>query len=187
MKAKPLPPLEFLQECFEIDLSCPSGLRWKIRPRHHFPSEYSFIQFSKQFAGKPAGHKDHYYLVEIQRKTYMCHRIIYALYHKTVDFTHLQIDHKNRNPYDNEPENLRLCNQFLNELNKKENITNTSGFKNISWDSEKKKWRVVFTLFGKERRIGRFKLIEDAAEARDSFLLSNIEEFPFLYIPDYLI
>ena len=48
---------------------------------------------------------------------------------------------------------------------------NTSKHKNISWDKEKKKWRVMIMTNGKYTRYGRFEDIKDAFNKRDEVII----------------
>lgn len=74
MKKIPLVQLvtESLEPC-NHQFRCESHLRWKIRPRSHFPTESLWIWWNHKFAGKPAGEMlqdengECYCLVEISR------------------------------------------------------------------------------------------------------------------------
>ena len=46
---------EFLHECFEIDKDTPSGLRWRLRPRHHFETHHAWKVWNSRWADRPAG------------------------------------------------------------------------------------------------------------------------------------
>ena len=51
MKANTLPDLNYLKECFELDPSSPSYLKWNPnRPRGHFKSEKSYQIWKKNCA-----------------------------------------------------------------------------------------------------------------------------------------
>jgi len=104
MKIKELPPLELLNEYFEIDLTCSSGLRWKTR----------------KYAGQEAGTLNSvgYFTVSINKSKFLIHRIIYALINQTCDFNDMLIDHIDRNKSNNTPSNLRLVDYIGNARNK---------------------------------------------------------------------
>ena len=50
--------------------------------------------------------------------------------------------------------------------NKTINSNNTSGFRGVSWDKSRKKWRAYIKLKYKTRFLGRFNTFEEAVEAR---------------------
>lgn len=47
---------------------------------------------------------------------------------------------------DNRIKNLRTCNGSLNKLNRGKSINNSSGYKNIGYDKNHKKWFLSITL-----------------------------------------
>ena len=75
------------------------------------------------------------------------------------------IDHKNGNKLDNRIANLRICSQKENQANSKKGKNNTSGFKGVSWDKSRKKWRAYLTKNYKQQFIGRFDDKKEAAKA----------------------
>src|SRR5574344_1302615 len=64
------------------------------------------------------------------------------------------VDHINGNPLDNRKENLRICEQKYNVLNKKIPTNNTSGVAGVSWNKEKSKWEVYVAINKKRIRLG---------------------------------
>lgn len=78
----------------------------------------------------------------------------------------LVVDHINHITYDNRKENLRICTQSQNGMNKSRPINNTSGYAGITYDYSENKWRARLGVGGKTINIGRFKTIEEAIKAR---------------------
>lgn len=76
-------------------------------------------------------------------------------------------DHVNGNKLDNRRLNLRLCSPSENQKNQKKNKANTSGFKGVSWDKERKKWAAYINANGRLYHLGRFSIKRVAAEAYD--------------------
>jgi hypothetical protein len=107
MKPKQL-PMEELQQCYMIDPDTPSGL--------------SRIGSPGRKKGKlgPTGGvgSDGYWRVKHRGENYRIHRIIWALHHGQ-DPGHLVVDHWDRNPLNNQIENLRACTTAQNLQNKK--------------------------------------------------------------------
>jgi hypothetical protein len=78
----------------------------------------------------------------------------------------LEIDYKNRNPLDNRKSNLRFVTTSQNAINTKLRITNTSGFKGISWDKTKNKWAVNLMKDGKKKYKQKFESLDEAVLMR---------------------
>lgn len=172
MKAKQLPPLKYLNECFEIDYSSISGLKWKVRPINHFSNERYCNKFNKQFTGKRAGCKiNGYYFVDIAFNgvslAYPVHRIIYAISKGIQDFGDKIIDHIDRDRANNNIDNLRLIELKYNSFNLTLAKNNTSGFTGVSWNKKRKKWKASIMKGGKDICLGFCDNIEDAAKIRE--------------------
>jgi len=93
-----------------------------------------------------------------QRMIYM-HRVIMNAPPET------ETDHINMNSLDNRRENLRLCTRAENSANKKKYSTNTSGYKGVTWCKATKKWKAQITVNYKNKVLGYFQNILDAARA----------------------
>jgi len=90
------------------------------------------------------------------KKTILLHRhIINASKNTTVD-------HINGNTLDNRKCNLRLCTVAENSRNRRKNITNSSGYKGVSWASKRKKWQAKIMVNRKTIFLGYFNTAEDA-------------------------
>lgn len=146
MKIKPLPSLKYLNECFEIDFTCSSGLRWKVRPRKHFSTLAGWNICKGRDAGKEAGSlltrpdgKKHFQ-IGIAGIHYLVHRIIYSLHHNIKLFVNIQIDHEDNNGLNNNPANVRLATCSENQLNVKLKKNNSSGYKGVSYSKTGKYW-----------------------------------------------
>ena len=91
----------------------------------------------------------------INYKTYRVHRLVYMMHYGYMPH---QIDHINGIKDDNRIENLRAATGSQNQLNKKIQKNNTSGFKNVTF--EENKWRVRVTVNGKLKSFGSFDDLE---------------------------
>ena len=101
--------------------------------------------------------------VRLDRQIYKEHRLVW-FYH-TGKWPEEQIDHINHQRRDNRFENLRLASNSENHRNRPMQRNNTSGFVGVYWD--KRGWfESYINAGGKKIRLGRFKNIEDAIEAR---------------------
>lgn len=75
------------------------------------------------------------------------------------------VDHIDRNPLNNQRSNIRICTEAENYLNRKVLVTNTSGFKGVSWHKQYKKWRAQIQVNCKKTVIGFYDSPEDAHAA----------------------
>jgi len=76
-----------------------------------------------------------------------------------------EVDHRNRNGLDCRRSNLRDATHAQNACNTSLSPKNTSGVKGVSWRSDKKTWRATIKVNRKQRFLGHFDAIDDAAAA----------------------
>ena len=77
------------------------------------------------------------------------------------------IDHINGDPFDNRWSNLRRCTRGENQMNRKCNSNNASGYKGVSWAADTQKWQVSIGYKGVVYYLGQY---ETADEAHDVYL-----------------
>jgi hypothetical protein len=91
-------------------------------------------------AGRIAGTVSNGYLViRINKALYYSHRL--AFLYMTGKFPENEVDHIDRNKYNNSWKNLRECDSSENKCNKLDS-KNTSGVKGVSWSKCNNKWYV---------------------------------------------
>ena len=73
-------------------------------------------------------------------------------------------DHINHDTLDNRRENLRQCTRAENCRNSVKPKHNTSGFKGVTWDKEKNKWKAHISVDSREIHLGYFESLGDAYE-----------------------
>lgn len=124
-----------------------------------------------------------YYQVMVNNKTYVVHRILYQFYHNIILTPEDMIDHMNLDKLDNRKENLRLCTQSQNCMNRLAGKNNLStGIKNISLRTlgSHQYYTLKVTLNRKELskafRADKFSL-DDVIEIRDKMLEELHKEF----------
>ena len=67
------------------------------------------------------------------------------------------VDHKNNDSLDNRKSNLRIvCTNDNLKNRKSKNKNNTSGYRNVYWDSRREMWVVQLFVDGKNKVFGRF-------------------------------
>jgi hypothetical protein len=75
------------------------------------------------------------------------------------------VDHISGNTLDNRQENLRICTITENNRNCHKNKRNTSGYKGVHWNKEKRKWKAAIKVNRKLIFLGLFDDLEEAYEA----------------------
>ena len=107
-------------------------------------------------------------------KNQLIHRIIAE--RMGLDFPNL-IDHKDRNPLNNQRDNLRPATYSQNAMNSKISKRNTSGLKGVYWDKQKQKWVAQITINGKQIRLGFFDIKEEAHQVYCEAVTKHFGEF----------
>ncbi len=162
-KTLPLPPLERLNELFEIveipeaDIGIRSGLVNKI-------SRGSNAQKGGVAGCICSTNKRSVWRVGVNGKLYYVSRIIYYMAH-TIDPCELEVDHKDRNPLNNNANNLRLGNSSLQSHNRRIMTNNSSGVIGASWDRQRGRWKTRLINERKSTHLGYFTCKLEAARA----------------------
>ncbi|MDY7116551.1 HNH endonuclease [Halomonas sp. SSL-5] len=151
-------------------------LTWLPRSKDSFASKKQWHNWTKRFEGKEAGtvkssiHCKRYIrrCVVIYGKSFLAHRLAWAIYHGSWPSSCQQIDHINGNALDNRIDNLRLVGQVENSRNQRLRYDNKSGLTGVYWDKRILKWRARIGFSGKLIYLGAFDSLVDAAAARKS-------------------
>ena len=119
MAAKPLPPVEYLRQCFTYDPTT-GVLTWSAdRPREHFRTEARWRGWISCYGGRAAGYFDWagagYIGLCVGGKRFWSHRVIWKM--QTGCDPISGIDHRNGNKTDNRWRNLREATQQQNLWN----------------------------------------------------------------------
>ena len=121
-----------------------------------------------------------YISVNINKKMYPLHRLIYKYHNEDWDITYSNnnvIDHININPLDNRIENLRLVNKSQNNRNQKKKQNCSSEYRGVSWYKPSNKWRASICIDGISNHLGHFDTQEEAAEVykkKYNIIMTNI-------------
>lgn len=81
---------------------------------------------------------------------------------------HLEVDHIDGNRLNNQRSNLRLATSSQNKMNRGPRKDNTSGYKGVSWHSQRLKWTARVKTGQKYIHLGLFDSKEAAALAYNS-------------------
>lgn len=85
--------------------------------------------------------------------------------HKFLMKTDEQIDHINRDKTDNRLANLRVCTTRENNFNRRGWSKSKTGFKGVTYDNRKKKYKARIGIDNKRIHIGYFDTAEEASRA----------------------
>ena len=77
----------------------------------------------------------------------------------------MQVDHMDTDGLNNRRGNLRLATRHQNGQNSRLSRRNTSGFKGVSWDRQRNKWRAKIKFGDKQSHLGLFDSAEGAHAA----------------------
>lgn len=154
----------YLGECFEL---CESTgvLVWKIRPTSHFKTMRDCNAWNTKNAGKVAGVKKPSGRVEltVKDRKYRAHRVVWAMHFG--QWPENEVDHKDCDPGNNAPSNLRVATRLQNQGNLKLSNQNTSGFKGVVWFSARSKFKAQIKVNGKCIHLGLFVDPQEAHQA----------------------
>lgn len=116
-----------------------------------------------------------YFEITVLGKRYLSHRL--AWLYMTGEMPKEFIDHINRIGTDNRFCNLRQANKSENAINCRIKSNNKSGYKGVSFDKKRNKWKANGKLDGKQKYLGRFPTAELASNAFIEFAKANYGEF----------
>jgi hypothetical protein len=140
------------------DMEMLSGFAWRYSPRGYVMG----------YSGGGRGSRN---------QTYM-HRVIMLPDPEQV------VDHVNGDPLDNRRANLRLCTYSINNANVGLPVSNTSGFRGVSWYMRTGRWRAMISRENYQVGLGYYDNPLDAARAYDAAARELYGEFARLNFAD---
>lgn len=165
-----LPPKEFLDECvsYNPQTGC---MTWRKRPEHHFVQPGKCQVWARNFAGRRAGtfnaDKTGYRFSNLfvtykgKRKAFVMARVVFALLEIPIP-PHLEIDHIDRNGWNNRLSNLRLVTPTENMINRGRWINKDDKGLLFQW----RKWWAYLYRDRQNILLGKFTTKEEAIAAR---------------------
>ena len=142
-------------------------LTWLPRRPEFFKNPRDCAGWNTKYAGKRAFTTKNFtgYLCgHIFKKTYMSHRIAWALHHGS--WPDKQIDHIDGVRANNKIENLRAVSAEDNQKNVKQRVDNTSGAKGVDFQKSYGLWRARIVHNKRRIDLGKFRNLDDAIAAR---------------------
>jgi hypothetical protein len=167
MAAKIMPSWAYLRECFSYD-PYTGLLTWRERPLNHFSGDRGWRQWNGRHADKviPGGVHHRYLTVGLDYAHWYIHRIIWKFV--TGDEPVAEIDHKDRNGFNNRWDNLREATSMQQKQNKARQRNNYTGYKGVIWKRDRPRprpYEARIQVEGKIVNIGHFATAEEAHEA----------------------
>lgn len=102
-----------------------------------------------------------------------------------VEIGEAKVDHKDTNKLNNTFLNLRLATQAQNMSNRGKQVSNTSGYKGVRLHKPTGKWQAYIKANYKQKHLGLFESIRDAAFAYNQAALEVHGEFAYLNEVDF--
>ncbi|MFN3577122.1 MAG: HNH endonuclease signature motif containing protein [Tabrizicola sp.] len=165
--------LAFAREAFTYDPETGIVYWNKDRPISHFPTHRGYRQWLGRNAGKPAGSPNsdgHLYVTvthpDRKRQAIAVHHIAWMLANESDLPKGKHIDHLNRDPTDNRPENLRAVDPYLNARNMTLSRKPSTGFNGIYKVKDGYEVRLTVAVGRSPQIIGRCKSLEEAVALR---------------------
>lgn len=142
---------------------CPNtgNLYWKkVNPHYKVKIEDVAGCIAKS-AGK--GKTPRYYIRVVYKKTPLLgHRLCWLIHY---GYLTEMIDHVDGSPVNNKLVNLRSCTNQENGFNRGKNKNNSSGYKGVSYNKDRKKFQAKIHINGKGISLGYFNDAKDAHNA----------------------
>jgi HNH endonuclease/AP2 domain len=158
---------EFLKEMLDYD-PLTGIFTWKVSLQN------------KVKIGQVAGYirKDGYRFITVNGTKYRAHRL--AWFYVYGVWPTKDLDHRYGIRDDNRISELREATKSQNAANTSKHKDNTSGFKGVCWDKQAKKWKARIMINGKNKTLGLFDIIEEAALAVNKAALELYNDFACL-------
>lgn len=93
------------------------------------------------------------------------------------------VDHRDNDGLNNQDHNLRVCTNTQNQWNRGKAWNNKSGFKGVSFDKKRYRYRAQIRAGGDPIFLGHFEDPKDAALAYDEAAIELHGEFAYLNFP----
>ncbi len=106
-----------------------------------------------------------YRLIGFNGQLYLAHRLAWFYVYVYGAWPAKGLDHIDGDKLNNSIRNLREASHLENSNNTGPRKNNISGVKGVSWDAFNCKWRATINVNGKQKSLGRYVRIEDAAKA----------------------
>lgn len=156
-----------LSDSKETNICC---AHLRVREVYDYDSATGIFKYKINRGSKRAGdvagtlNADGYVQLRFENKLTYAHRL--AFLWMTGEWPRADVDHKDGVKDNNAWANLRAKGKSVNNRNRRQLKSNTSGHVGVSWDGERSQWAAHIGVDGKQIFLGRFDHFEDAVTAR---------------------
>ena len=152
----------YVREAFDYDPL--SGIAtWKLRPRHHFATDWAHNITNTKYAGRPCGaHSGGYIKTKLGGSGYRIHRLVWLWMHGRIPKL---LDHINGDRTDNRLCNLREATNSQNQQNTAKRANTSSKLKGVMWHPKSMRWHSRITHHTRRYYLGFFSTEQEAHEA----------------------
>ena len=164
---------------FYYDETSPSGLRNRI------------TRGKRAMAGVVSGSRDRkHWRVNLKGRTVGAHQLVWLLNGRELLPGH-ELDHINRNGFDNRISNLRLVSPSFNRLNRR--VLGSIPFRGVCFHKASGKFTAQKGVNGVKHYLGCFDSAEEAASAWDAFCIEHVQDlcllctFVTVWLEPYLV
>lgn len=141
------------------DVNWMKGYTWYTDKAHGV--KYPYLSAKKRLDTVEYERKEIKIHVEIMREEIEKFKMDNPDYHKRIIIDHIDGDISN-----NRRENLRVRTQSENNMNKKVQSNNTTGFVGVTWHSKQKMWNAMIDYEDERIELGSFYYLRNAMRAR---------------------
>lgn len=93
------------------------------------------------------------------------------------------VDHRDGNSLNNQRSNLRFCDWFQNNWNRRKGVRNSSGYKGVYWHKTNNSWAAQIVFKGHKLHLGLFPNPIEAARTYDVAAFEHYGDFAVLNFP----
>lgn len=169
-------PVEQLRQLLMLDAET-GKLFWLPRPKSMFSASPKYLHrvcslWNGNFANKEAFtalSEDGYRIGAVLGIGVLGHRVVWALH--CGEWPTERLDHRNGDPSDNRPQNLREVTQSENCRNRSMQSNNTSGVTGVYHCITHKKWKAYISDGTRQKNLGTFDEKSDAIKARQDAMV----------------
>lgn len=183
-------PIEVLRQLIRLDVETgrlywlPRDVKWFDDGKHS--AARACATWNARWAGAEAltatDAKSGRRVGNILSRIYKAHRVVFALVH---GYWAKEVDHKDVNPSNNLPSNLRAADRQGNTRNRGANKVGSSKYKGVCWHKAGNKWMASCRYDRqKSEYLGLFDCEVSAAKAYDAVARQHHGEFARLNFPE---
>jgi hypothetical protein len=139
-------------------------------------ADFEWLNQWKWYAAKTHNGRQWMACRDFKNKTGSKHISMHRLILGLID-PRIEGEHKDGDSLNNQRCNLRPATKSQNQFNTNRSTRNTSGYKGVSFDRPRGKWKAAIKIDGKSKYLGSYGSPQEAADAYRSFAKAVCGEF----------